>query len=301
MGLGNIIDQLTDPDHELTPALLGKLSGLLRDDAQELSDSWPEIPPSRRLEVVQRLIDMAEHDIEMDIVPVLRNALEDQEPEVRICAASGLWETSDRTVIKPLVGLLLEDDSDATRAAAAVTLGHFVELGEAGKLIDRDVTILEDALFSVLDDADETLEVRRRALEAIAPSHHPSVAGWVQWAYDSDEPLLGQSAIYAMGRTCDDVWLPTITKEMTSADTAMRFEAANAAREMGDPKALPYLHELVDDDDLTVAVAAVQAVGGIGGAMAKKLLKRYEERNDGPVSEAAAEALRLIESEDLGF
>jgi HEAT repeat protein len=81
----------------------------------------------------------------------------------------------------------------------------------------------------------------------------------------------------------------------------MRFEAANAAREFADPEALRFLHELVEDTDPEVAMAAIRAIGGIGGAMARKLLHRYSDRGEGPVSEAAAEALSTLEMDEADF
>ena len=301
MALGAVIDELINPEAELKPSLLSRLSALLPEQQEELREGWPDIPAPRRLEIVEGVIGMAEDDIELDFLPVLRDALQDDDAEVRAAAASGLWETDDRIVITPLLGLLETDESPTVRAAAASTLGHFVELAEAGKLIERDASRLQEALLRVLKDDEEETIVRRRALEAIAPLSHPSIGGWVSWAYKCDDPSLRQSAVYAMGRTCDPVWLSVIVEEMESVDPAMRFEAANAARELADPEALPYLHELVGDLDTQVAMAAVHAIGGIGGAMAKKLLKRYVDRGEGAVSEAAEEALRALETDEMDF
>ena len=220
---------------------------------------------------------------------------------VRASAAAGLWETGDRTVIAPLATMLENDESHEARAAAASALGHFAEMAEAGKLIERDATTVRSALLGALEDEDEETAVRRRALEAIAPVRHPDVPGWIRWAYQSGEALLRQSAVYAMGRTCDPAWLPVIVAEFGSDIPAMRFEAANASRELADPKTLPYLHELTSDDDPQVALAAVQAVGGIGGTAARKLLKHYVEQGDPALSEAAQEALRVLEADEGDF
>ncbi len=301
MALGAVIDDLINPDAELKPSLLSRLSALLPEEQEELRAGWSDIPAPRRLGIVEGIIGMAEDDIELDFLPVLHGALQDDEAEVRAAAASGLWETDDRIVITPLLGLLETDESPTVRASAASALGHFVELAEAGKLIERDASRLQEALVRALKDDEEETIVRRRALEAIAPLGHPSIGGWVRWAYKCDDPSLRQSAVYAMGRTCDPAWLSVIVEEMESVDPAMRFEAANAARELADPEALPYLHELVGDLDTQVAMAAVHAIGGIGGAMAKKLLKRYVDRGEGTVSEAAEEALRALETDEMDF
>lgn len=301
MGLGAVIEELLDAGVELGPSLLGRLSGLLPDERGELRERWPEIPASRREEVVREIVRMADDDIELDFLPVLCVALQDGEAAVRASAASGLWETGDRTVIKPLAALLGGDESSEVRAAAAAALGHFVDLAEEGKLIERDVCRVREALLAALENEAEALSVRRRALEALAPMQGCGVEEWVRWAYRSSDALVRQSAVYAMGRTCDPAWLSVVLDEMESADPAMRYEAANASRELADSQALPHLHELVSDQDAQVAQAAVHAIGGIGGAAARKLLRHYQEHADAPVSEAASEALQGLSVDESDF
>ena len=301
MALGEVIPQLLDAGSELKPSLLGRLSGLTPDEQRELLEAWSGIPTARRLMVVRAVTGMADDNVEMEFTGLLCAALHDDDAPVRASAAAGLWETGDRAVIAPLAAMLENDDSHEARAAAASALGHFAELAEAGKLIERDAAAVRSALLGALDDEDEEIAVRRRALEAVAPLRHPDVPGWIRWAYGSGEPLLRQSAVYAMGRTCDPAWLSVVVAEFGSSVAAMRFEAANAARELADPKTLPYLHELTSDDDPQVALAAVQAIGGVGGVAARKLLRHYAEQGDPALSEAAQEALRALEADEGDF
>ncbi|MDE2836291.1 MAG: HEAT repeat domain-containing protein [Chloroflexota bacterium] len=301
MTLGDVIPRLLDAGSELKPSLLGQLSGLTPEEQRELLERWNDIPTSRRLMIIRAVTGMAEDNIEMEFTGLLCAALADDDAPVRASAAAGLWETGDRIVIAPLVAMLESDESHEARAAAASALGHFAELAEEGKLIDRDVAVVRNALLGALEDSEEETAVRRRALEAIAPMRHADVSDWIRWAYRSGEPLLRQSAVYAMGRTCDPVWLPIIEQEFGSSVAAMRFEAANAARELADAKTLPHLHDLVTDDDPQVSLAAVHAIGGIGGAAARKLLKHYVEQGDPTLSEAAQEALRALEADEGDF
>ena len=301
MALGDVIPQLLDAGSELKPSLLGRLSGLAPEEQRELLQVWSDIPTARRLMIIRAVTGMAEDNIEMEFTALLCASLKDDDASVRASAAAGLWETVDRTVIAPLTAMLENDDSHEARAAAASALGHFAEMAEAGKLIERDIAMVRSALLGAVEDEAEEAAVRRRALEAIAPMRHPDVPGWIRWAYQSGEPLLRQSAVYAMGRTCDPAWLPAIVAEFGSDVAAMRFEAANAARELADAKTLPYLHELTGDDDPQVALAAVHAVGGIGGTAARKLLKHYVEQGDPTLSEAAQEALRVLEADEGDF
>ena len=301
MTLGDVIPRLLDAGSELKPSLLERLSGLTPDEQRELLEAWSGIPTPRRLMIVRAVTGMADDNIEMEFTGLLCAALADNDAPVRASAAAGLWETGDRTVIAPLAVMLESDDSHEARAAAAAALGHFAELAETGKLIERDAAAVRSALLGALEDEDEETTVRRRALEAVAPMRHPDVPGWIRWAYQDGEPLLRQSAVYAMGRTCDPAWLPVVVAELGSSVPAMRFEAANAARELADPKTLPYLHDLTSDDDPQVALAAVQAIGGTGGTAARKLLRHYAEQADPALSEAAQEALRALEADEGDF
>ena len=301
MDVGALIDHLVNPDAELKRSLLCKLSGLMPDDQEALRGAWPDVPAARRAAIVRGIVALADDHIELDFVPALRVALDDDDAEVRAAAAAGLWETDDRIVITPLVSMLEADESPEARASAATTLGHFVDLAEAGKLIKRDSTRLCEALRRALEDKQEEALVRRRALEALAPLAGRDITGWVRWAYACGDPAFRQSALYAMGRTCDPAWLPYVVDEMGSADPALRFEAANAARGIADPESLPHLHELVSDDDAQVAVAAVQAIGAVGGAVARKLLRRYVETGESYVSEAAEEALAAMDLDEMDF
>ena len=121
------------------------------------------------------------------------------------------------------------------------------------------------------------------------------------WGYRSEDSGLRQSALCAMGRSFDSLWLPLILREMRNGDPAMRYEAANACREIGDDEAVPHLATLVDDDDPQVQLSAIQALGSIGGAHAKKLLRLYarSSASDDNVREAAEVALEMTELEEM--
>ncbi|MEX2599072.1 MAG: HEAT repeat domain-containing protein, partial [Dehalococcoidia bacterium] len=168
--------------------------------------------------------------------------------------------------------------------------------------IERDKMRVYDALMAVLRSDTESVEVRRRALESIAVFPDAAVAEWVVWGYRSDDPLLRQSALFAMGRSSDSQWLEMVREELSSDDAAMRFEAVNAARELAAEEAVPRLAEMVTDSDRQVVMAAVQALGGIGGAKAKKMLRGLAALSqDEAVREAAEESLQILQTDEADF
>ena len=299
MTLSPSVDDLVDSTKELKASELAQLSGLADDERDALRSCWVEIDAARRREILTMLIELADDNSDLDFGAVYDTALADPEAAVRERAVSGLWESDDRRTIPKLTARLSDDADERVRAAAALALGHFAVLAVTNKLVERDAARVHGSLMECLGNEDEAVAVRRRALEAVAPFTTPEVAGWIRWAYESGEPEFRQSALCAMGRSDDPSWLPTIYREMHSGDPAMRYEAANAAREVGETESVPYLAELVEDPDVEVALAAVLAIGLIGGAPAKKLLRGIAAADeDGAVREAAAEALRLSEADE---
>ena len=302
MSLSEYMGELRDPEHEITSAGLAQLNGLVGITEQEFKLGWPTIPPDRRLDIINRLVDLADDSAELDYHAVFCDALNDEEPAVRQRATDGLWETEDRRTIPLLIDRLENDPIDEVRAAAAQALGHFAVLADRGKLVERDSKRLWEALKASVDDEDEPITVRRRSLESVASFRAPQVRSWIQWGFDHPESMLRQSAIYAMGRSGDLAWMEIVTGEMESDDPAMRYEAANAAREFGEEIALPALTDLINDIDAQVSLSALHAIAGIGGAKAQNLLRSYAaEADDSAVREVAAEALAILQADAADF
>lgn len=298
MSLSEYLEELRDPVQEVTSAGLSQLSGLAGEDLVWFKMGWPSIPDDRRIEIIGRMVELADDNAELDFHAAFCHLLTDQEPAVREKATAGLWETEDRRTIPLLIDRLENDSVDEVRAAAAQALAHFAVLADSSKLVERDSKRIWEALKASVDDDDEPIGVRRRALESVASFRAPQVRGWIQWGFDHPESMLRQSAIYAMGRSGDLAWMEIVIGEMESDDPAMRYEAANAAREFGEDSALPALTDLIHDIDSQVSLAALHAIAGIGSAKAAKLLRSYAaSADDLAIREAAQEALEILEAD----
>lgn len=299
MSISPYMTALADPATAVPATGLMQLSGLYGEELEELRSAWGSLPVSRRRELVAKLVALAEENVEMDFYEVLSHAMTDDDADVRERAIAGLWENDDRRTIPKLIDRLRNDSVASVRAASASVLGHFAQLAVAGKLIERDRQRVYDALLAALRNERETGEVRRRALESAGSFQTDEVRDWVRWGYHHEDPLLRQSALFAMGRSFDPSWLSFVCEELSNEDPAIRFEAANAARELAGEQAVPQLVELVNDSDRQVAMAALQALGGIGGARVKKMLRGFAAMSDDDVvREAAEESLRQIQSEE---
>ncbi|MCC7358218.1 MAG: HEAT repeat domain-containing protein [Anaerolineales bacterium] len=272
-----VLARLRDAEHPVSMSSLYQLSDLAGADLEALEGAWAELPVERRRNILADLNEIGEANFEVTFESIFRLALEDEDAEVRATAIRALWETEDATLIAPLLQFLAHDPDVQVRAAAGSGLGRFVYLGEVEELPTAQARRVEEALLNVVGGAD-ALEVRRRALEAVAYASRPEVAPLIEAAYASSEPRLRVSAVFAMGRTAEAKWGPRVLAELNSPEPEMRYEAVRAAGELELRDAGPNLARLVSDPDTQVREAAIWSLGQIGGELARKTLKQLRRR-----------------------
>jgi HEAT repeat protein len=257
---------------------------------------WEDLPVERRHELLSRMSDIADDDPELDFNAMFRLGLHDPDSDIRIQAVEGLWECQDRWLIDELIELMQDDPEDEVRSTAASNLGKFALLGELEEILPRDSERVRTALLAQIKRDGETLEVRRRAVEAISPYSDDEINDLIREAYYHADLKMRASALYAMGVHCDPAWLPVLLKELKSPEAELRYEAARACGEMEDERAVSALAEIVRDEDLQVRTTAIEALGRIGGNAARRLLRRLVTDQDETIREAAREALEELES-----
>ena len=142
--------------------------------------------------------------------------------------------------------------------------------------------------MSILIDLNEDVDVRRRALEAVANCSHEIVDEAIREAYDSEEHRMQISAVFAMGRTYDAQWNEFVLQQLDADDPEMRYEAARAAGELEIEEAVPALTRLALDDDREIKEVAIWSLGEIGSRESARILERL-----------ATEAKRLGDDELL--
>ena len=299
MSLDSSAKNLAELSDESKPLVSSKLANLSATSQEELVlflEAWAEIGFERRRQIASQLVGLAEEDPKLNFDDIFHACLRDPDEIVRVRAIEGLWEYENHSLIDTFINMLREDRQESVRAAAALALGRFALLAELGKLRPDDGAKVEKALAEVIDDQEEQLEVRRRAVEAIATLSLPKVTEIIQEAYQSDDDQMRVSAIYAMGRNSDPAWLPTLVKELSNPDTEMRFEAAGAYGELGGEEAVPHLVRLIYDLDAQVQLSAIVALGKIGGNEAGAALRECLNHTAEHIRGAAEDAL-----EELGF
>jgi HEAT repeat protein len=276
----SIMARLADTSRPVPMASLYHLSDLKKEDQAAFEKLWNEMADERRLHILQNLHEIAEANFEVVFDNVFRLGLDDESPEVRALAIKSLWESEDESLIAPFLDAMQHDPDALVRASAASSLGRFVYLGELEEISAAAARRVEDALLDVIMGEDE-LEVRRRALEAVAYSSRPELEALIDEAYESPEDLLRLSAVFAMGRSADDErWSDIVRAELENSDPEMRFEAARAAGELELQLAGPELAELATDPDTQVREAAIWSLGQIGGDFARQALTDLLEATD---------------------
>lgn len=289
------IAEIFNSNKPLINSKLVYLSDLSGEELGFLEQTWAKTDVERRRQVISQLVLLSEVDFKLDFSSIFVFCLRDPDEAVRTQAIAGLEAEENHLLIAPLVRLLREDSSAKVRAAAATVLGRFAMLSELGELPTDYAAKVYTALLEVLESKAKSVEVKRRALEAIAPLNLPRVKEFIEEAYHNTDVKLKASAIYAMGRNCDPLWLTTLLTELSCDEAEIRYEAANACGELGADEAVPYLIRLIEDEDAQVQEAAIKALGEIGGKEAKQALHKLRENPKPRIRQAAKSALKEID------
>jgi len=296
-----VLGQLADETRPVRSIDLSRFSDLPRTEAARFDLAWAGLSAARRLETVSAMVERAEANIHLNFHAVLRQCLSDSDGQVRRLAVDGLWEDEKPSLVGRLATLLASDPVAEVRATAATSLGRFVLLGVLGEITEAAAQQAESALRAAWALSREPNEVRRRVLESLAYAADCAVCDLIETAYNDDDGLMRQSAVFAMGRSPDHRWSKPVLVELRSRDPVMRFEAAVSAGELGLTAAVQQLVRLMDDADSNIRQAAAMALGKIGGREAKRALEEVLHGTDKGLSEAAEEALEELSFNSSGF
>jgi len=295
MEITGALDHLCDRTSSLSRSRLYMLSELSRDELRLFSERWASIGTTRRRQIMDALVQIAEANFIVDFNAIFRLGLHDQDADVRAQSVDGLWEDRSPGLVDALLDLLVSDPSIPVRAAAATGLGRFVLMAELDELEQEMGQRVVRALWDVIEDDNEALEPRRRAVESISYSGAAGVEDLIERAYRDPVEKMRISAIFSMGRSADPGWGPTVLEELASANPEMRFEAARACGELEIREAVPDLISMIGDADREVQQAAISALGKIGGQAARRALRLCCESEDEVVAAAGEEALSELE------
>lgn len=289
-------------DQALSKKALTVLSDLDPRTEALFRPTWERISLERRREIVHTLQMLAEDNVDLDFRQVFLFCLDDPDSTVRIMAVDSLWEDERISTLHRLRERI-NDPSSHVAAAALVSLSRFAYLAEMGELPEADANAVCTTLLDTAADTHQPLEVRRRAVEGLGYfADSPEAQAEIVRTYEHPAQEMRESALVAMGRSMRSNWLPYIEGELSSTEPALRYEAARAAGEFADEGTtlLPKVARLVVDSDIEVSLAAIWALGQIGGPEAQRILTRLIMSGDAARAEAAQEALEEALLGELG-
>ena len=272
---------------------LYRLSDLMGDELYVVQKSWPTLPAERRYAVVQHLADIAEENFQVDFSPIFTFCLRDAAADVRRAALEGLWDSEDTSLVPILLGLVQQDPDKDVRAAAAATLGHFVLLSEWQQIPRSAIVGVVEALIPQFENPRNPVVLRRSALEAISSASDDRIQALIEQAYNENDEQLQAAALYAMGNNADRRWIKYVRQEINSDSLVMREEAIRAAGNIeSSDRVDENIEQLHQDNDLSIQLDAVTAVGQIGSEQAREILTKLMEDADAEkLQESIEEAL----------
>ena len=216
MAIDAFIKAIADESEPLSEAPFHEASDPSPSEVVEFDRFLSTLDGEERRVVLTTMVEQAEENLELDFTSIFRHFLKDEDDHLVQLGIEGLWEQEERWLITELVDLLRSERGAQVRAASAVALGKFPVLALEGKIPPQEGALIYRVLMDFLEDEIEDLEVRRRCLEALAPYNTEEVRDYIRWAYDDEDQDLRSSSIYAMGKTGELSWLPTLLRELES-------------------------------------------------------------------------------------
>ena len=241
-------------------------------------------------------------------VPALVALLDAGDRDLLVPIAGALARLGDGRAFEPLVKLLGDDDLKVRHAAigALNSIGHPDMAARMARLVnDPDPLVRESAvkiagyfgyppcargLLERCRDPEET--VRAAALEHLAFIDDDRVLPALMHALEHDTPRARAAAARSLAHLESPEAIAALRRGVDDADGWVRYFAAASLGRQGDAVAVPRLEALARSDRLQhVRIAAVEAIGTIGGDGAAAVLGALTEADDAVVANAAVRAL----------
>jgi hypothetical protein len=295
-----VIEALLDESTPFHPRNLYRFSDIEGTDLQELEQAWPNVSVRRRRAILEDIEELGETNYTLSFEAFCIYTLSDDDPRVRELSVRALWEYDSKFLIPDFMDLLANDPEATVRAAAATALGKYIYLGELEEVPELTLNDIFDQLMQVHNTSDDSL-VRRRALESLGFSSREEVISLIAAAFNSGKPEWVVSALFAMGRSANARWSDHVLEMLESDNTEIRYEAIRASGELEIKRALPYLLNLLSEEDSEARLAAVWSLSQIGGEDVQEALEQlYDDTYDEEEAEFIDLALENLQfTEDM--
>jgi HEAT repeat protein len=298
-----VLDALQDSSTAFPHRYLKNFIDLEPGDIKALKAVWPQIPVTRKHQLVKDLEKMGADDTLASLDAFARAMLDDPHDQVRLFAIRMLWESNDPRLAGTLIRIMQEDPSEEVRGEAASVLGGYVYQGELDEIPTQLLKDVEDGLLATAHQEQHRL-AKRFALEALGYSSRPEVTALIKNAFSQHDPQWVASALFAMGRSADpEQWQADVLYALDHDNLEIRLAAVEAAGELSLESARPALLAALDteEDNEEIYRAIIWSLSQIGGEDVQIVLYNLADATqDDDLAEFIEEALEnLTFTDDL--
>jgi HEAT repeat protein len=284
-------DALTD-GLEPSVEVLERFTDLVGDPAARFTALWGKLSPEQRGRLLAQFGEAAEENLVLDFEPIYRLALADPDAVVRELGIRLAAEEAPPDLFDLYLDAARSDPDPNIRAAALEGLSAYTLAAQTEDWPAERQDRLEDVLVDAIHAPSADDASRRAALLSLAYLTTPRSEREIRQAHL--QPDLRDTAIEAMGRNCQEIWIPDLATELEADDADLRMLAAQAAGELEDERLVSDLVARLEDRDEDVRLAAVDALGLIGGDDAKVALSNLLQSRDDELRDAARDALEIL-------
>jgi hypothetical protein len=248
----------------------------------------------------------------------LQAYLDSEDTEVVLSAlqAAGTF-VADQTLFEKVLAMAAGHSDEEIRGMAASCLGNVIYDGleyEEELPDEAEAPVpsaapefyhrIKDFLLGRIDALMESMEVRRRVLEALGYlAWKPEVREMVLRYYrEAPNPWVKVSALYAMGLVRDPVFERILLEELYSPNEHVLIEAAHASHMLHLRAAEKRLEELTRHPSVDVRYEAVVALGSIGNLERLPAVLRTveaENKDSTDIAEALQQARSVLKQRSM--
>ena len=270
------------------------LSEMTGDELKAVIPVWSRLSAVAKHRVLSALNEASEAMFELSFREIALLSIVDDSGLVRAKAIDLLWTDESAETMQKLMSLAESDPEVKIRSRALESLGRFILLGEYGDIPAELADEAQALTYTIHKNISEPVEIRRRALESLANSSHSAVEQLILAAYADGNHELRIGALFAMGRTCNQIWRDQLLNELENDDNEYVYEAIRACGRIQVADSVQRIGELALSEDQEIQMMAIWSLGEIGGRLAFEILARLDEtiadENLAPAIEEALDA-----------
>ncbi len=293
----DVLDTLLDSKKPISPGHLKFYSDLDPESLRLFSNAWPNIPPNRKLLLLDKLVEQFDKDTLVSYEEVGKSLLDDPDAGARARALRLLAECDDPKLVDKILDIFLNDSESAPRLEAVKLLGEFLLLGEYEKISEGIEHKIEDAMISVIAGNGDS-DLRRHSLEILGFSSRMEVPTLIESAYERSDPAWVASALRAMGHSQDERWNADVVDKLLDEEPLIKSAAIEAAGMLAIQESIPMLIQILDDEETEddSAAAAIWSLSQIGGDEARTyLVGLADQTDDEELSDFLEEAIENLD------